>query len=98
MSRRRVVVTGLGLISPVGNTVRAGLGQPDWPGRSGIATITQFDATAFACRFAGEVKDFKVEDYMPGQRSPAHGHLHPLRDGGVQSRPCRTPVCRPATR
>jgi 3-oxoacyl-[acyl-carrier-protein] synthase II len=64
MSRRRVVVTGLGLISPVGNTV----GEA-WAnlvaGRSGIANITKFDASSFACKFAGEVKGFKVEDYFP---------------------------------
>ena len=66
MSRRRVVVTGLGLISPVGNTVAEG-----WAnivaGRSGIANITKFDASNFACRFAGEVKGFKVEDYFPAK-------------------------------
>src|SRR5471032_1141916 len=66
MSRRRVVVTGLGLVSPVGNTVAEG-----WAnivaGRSGISTITKFDASAFACRFAGEVKGFNVEDYIPGK-------------------------------
>src|SRR5574343_228668 len=53
MSRRRVVITGLGLISPVGNTVAEG-----WAnlvaGRSGIGPITRFDAAAFACRFAGK--------------------------------------------
>ena len=63
MSSRRVVVTGLGLISPVGNSVDEG-----WKnllaGRSGIANITRFDASAFACRFAGEVKGFKVEDWF----------------------------------
>jgi len=68
MSRRRVVVTGLGLISPVGNTVAEG-----WAnivaGRSGIATITKFDASPFACRFAGEVKGFKVEDYFPAKEA-----------------------------
>ena len=68
MSRRRVVVTGLGLISPVGNTVAEG-----WTnllaGRSGIATITRFDASAFACRFAGEVKGFQVEDYIPAKEA-----------------------------
>jgi len=68
MSRRRVVVTGLGLISPVGNTVAEG-----WAnlvaGRSGIATITKFDAAAFACRFAGEVKGFDVEAYMPAKEA-----------------------------
>jgi 3-oxoacyl-[acyl-carrier-protein] synthase II len=66
MSRRRVVVTGLGLVCPVGNTVEEG-----WAnlvaGRSGIATITKFDPSALACRFAGEVKGFNVEDYIPGR-------------------------------
>ena len=68
MSRRRVVVTGLGLISPVGNTVAEG-----WAnlvaGRGGIANITRFDASAFACKFAGEVKGFQVEDYFPAKEA-----------------------------
>ena len=68
MSRRRVVVTGLGLVSPVGNTVGEG-----WSnlvaGRSGIDLITKFDAAAFACRFAGEVKGFKIEDYIPAKEA-----------------------------
>ena len=68
MSRRRVVVTGLGLISPVGNTVTEGWANL-LAGRSGIANITKFDASAFACRFAGEVKGFNVEDYIPGKEA-----------------------------
>ena len=68
MTRRRVVVTGLGLVCPVGNTVSEG-----WSallaGRSGIGPITRFDASAFACRFAGEVKGFNVEDYIPGKEA-----------------------------
>ena len=63
MNRRRVVVTGLGCVSPVGNTV-----AESWAsllaGRSGIDLITQFDASALACRFAGEVKGFNVGDYI----------------------------------
>jgi len=66
MSRRRVVVTGLGLISPVGNTVAEGWANL-LAGRSGIANITKFDASAFACKFAGEVKGFQVEDYFPAK-------------------------------
>ncbi|HEX4510310.1 MAG TPA: beta-ketoacyl-ACP synthase II [Burkholderiaceae bacterium] len=66
MSRRRVVVTGLGVVCPVGNTV-----AESWAnivaGRSGIAAITHFDASAFACRIAGEVKGFDVEQYVPGK-------------------------------
>jgi 3-oxoacyl-[acyl-carrier-protein] synthase II len=68
MSRRRVVITGLGLISPVGNTVEEG-----WAnlvaGKSGIDKITRFDASGFSCQFAGEVKGFKVEDYIPGKEA-----------------------------
>jgi len=68
MSRRRVVVTGLGLISPVGNTVAEGWGNL-LAGRTGIANITRFDASAFACKFAGEVKGFQVEDYFPAKEA-----------------------------
>ena len=68
MSRRRVVVTGLGLISPVGNTVADGWAQLV-AGKSGIAPITRFDASAFACNFAGEVKGFSVEAYMPAKEA-----------------------------
>ncbi|MEO6623237.1 MAG: beta-ketoacyl-ACP synthase II [Burkholderiaceae bacterium] len=63
MARRRVVVTGLGCVSPVGNTV-----NESWSnllaGRSGIDLITKFDASSFACRFAGEVKGFDLESYI----------------------------------
>jgi len=65
---RRVVVTGLGCVSPVGNTIVdawAALTE----GRSGIATITKFDATPFSTRFAGEVKGFNIEDYIPGKEA-----------------------------
>lgn len=68
MSRRRVVVTGLGLISPVGNSVAEGWGNLV-AGRSGIDLITKFDAAAMSCRFAGEVKDFQVEDYMTAKEA-----------------------------
>jgi 3-oxoacyl-[acyl-carrier-protein] synthase II len=68
MSRRRVVVTGLGLVSPVGISVAEGWGNLI-AGRSGIANITKFDASAFACRFAGEVKGFNIEDYIPGKEA-----------------------------
>jgi 3-oxoacyl-[acyl-carrier-protein] synthase II len=68
MSRRRVVVTGLGLVSPVGNSVAEGWANVV-AGRSGIANITKFDASAFTCRFAGEVKGFDVEQYMPGKEA-----------------------------
>ncbi|HEY4665658.1 MAG TPA: beta-ketoacyl-ACP synthase II [Comamonas sp.] len=63
MSRRRVVVTGLGCISPVGNTV-ADAWANLLAGQSGIDRITKFDASNFSCQIAGEVKGFNVEDYM----------------------------------
>jgi 3-oxoacyl-[acyl-carrier-protein] synthase II len=63
MSRRRVVVTGLGCVSPVGNTA-----QESWTrilaGQSGIDRITHFDASGFACHFAGEVKNFNLDAYI----------------------------------
>jgi 3-oxoacyl-[acyl-carrier-protein] synthase II len=68
MSRRRVVVTGLGCVSPVGNTV-----QEAWSnllaGKPGIDLITKFDASAFSCRVAGEVRGFDVESYMAAKEA-----------------------------
>ena len=65
---RRVVVTGLGCVSPVGNTI-ADAWAALIEGKSGIATITKFDATPFSTRFAGEVKGFNIEDYIPGKEA-----------------------------
>ncbi|MCL9783683.1 beta-ketoacyl-ACP synthase II [Vibrio sp. S4M6] len=63
MSKRRVVVTGMGMLSPVGNTV-----ETSWKalleGQSGIVNIEHFDTTNFSTRFAGLVKDFNCEEYM----------------------------------
>ena len=68
MTRRRVVVTGLGCVSPVGNTV-ADAWANLLAGKSGIDMITRFDATNFSCRIAGEVKGFNVEDYMSAKEA-----------------------------
>ena len=68
MSRRRVVVTGLGLISPVGNTVAEGWANI-LAGRCGIGRITKFDASAFSCQIAGEVRGFNVEEYLPAKEA-----------------------------
>ncbi|KQN56657.1 beta-ketoacyl-ACP synthase II [Erwinia sp. E602] len=63
MSKRRVVVTGLGMLSPVGNTV-----ESTWnalvAGQSGISPIDHFDTSAYATRFAGLVKDFNCDDFI----------------------------------
>ncbi|ACZ76454.1 MULTISPECIES: beta-ketoacyl-ACP synthase II [Dickeya] len=63
MSKRRVVVTGLGMLSPVGNTV-ASTWNALLAGQSGISLIDHFDTSAYATRFAGLVKDFNSEDFI----------------------------------
>lgn len=66
MSRKRVVVTGLGMVSPLGNTV-----DETWSGivngKSGVAPISAFDASAFTTQFSASVKDFSVEGYFPSK-------------------------------
>jgi 3-oxoacyl-[acyl-carrier-protein] synthase II len=66
MSKRRVVVTGMGIVSPVGNTL-----DTAWDsivnGRSGIAPIDHFDASGFATRIAGQVRDFDPTRWIPGK-------------------------------
>jgi 3-oxoacyl-[acyl-carrier-protein] synthase II len=68
LSRRRVVVTGLGAISPVGNTV-ADTWTNILAGTSGIVPITRFDASAFKARIAGEVKGFNIGDYLSAKEA-----------------------------
>jgi 3-oxoacyl-[acyl-carrier-protein] synthase II len=68
MSRRRVVVTGLGCVSPVGNTVPEAWANV-LAGRSGIGLISKFDASAFACKVAGEVKNFDLESYISAKEA-----------------------------
>ena len=63
MTERRVVVTGLGLLSPLGNSV-----QENWQnallGKSGISQISYFDTDNYTTNFAGSLKDFRAEDYL----------------------------------
>ena len=68
MTRRRVVVTGLGCVSPVGNTV-ADAWSNLLAGQSGIGLITRFDASAMSCRIAGEVKNFDLESYISAKEA-----------------------------
>ena len=63
VSKRRVVVTGLGIISPVGSTV-ASAWDAILNGQSGIGPITRFDVSAFPVRFGGEVRGFDVDEYI----------------------------------
>ena len=68
MSKRRVVVTGLGIVSPVGSTVSSA-----WDailrGESGIGPVTRFDVSAFPVRFGGQVRDFDVNQYMSSKEA-----------------------------
>ena len=83
--QRRVVVTGLGCVSPVGHTV-----SQSWAaltaGKSGIATITKFDATPFSTHFAGEVKGFNIEEYIPAKEARHMDHfIHYGMAAGMQA-------------
>lgn len=95
MARRRVVVTGLGIISPVGNTVAAA-----WDnivnGRSGIGRVTRFDASPLTTQIAGEVKGFDVATYLsPKEARRFDTFIHyglaaamdALKDAGIPEHP-----------
>ena len=95
MSRRRVVITGLGIISPVGNTVTEAWSNI-LAGKSGISRITRFDPSAFSAQIAGEVRGFDVTQYMSAKearRMDAFIHFgmaaatQALRDSGLQVTP-----------
>ena len=68
MSKRRVVVTGMGIVSPVGSTLATAWANVVG-GVSGIAPITRFDVSAFPCHFGGAVKDFVLEQYLPAKEA-----------------------------
>ena len=95
MSRRKVVITGLGIISPVGNTVEQAW-QNILAGRSGINKITRFDASTFPVQIAGEVKDFDITKYLPAKdarRMDTFIHygmaagIDAIRDAGLEAHP-----------
>ncbi|HUL65908.1 MAG TPA: beta-ketoacyl-ACP synthase II [Burkholderiaceae bacterium] len=66
--RRRVVITGLGIISPIGNDVATAWNNA-LEGRSGVTRITRFDASGFNAQIAGEVKNFDVTKYMTAKEA-----------------------------
>ncbi|UOO81504.1 beta-ketoacyl-ACP synthase II [Uruburuella testudinis] len=68
MSQRRVVITGLGQVSPVGNDIATAWSNL-LAGQTGIGTITRFDASELACQVAGEVKDFQIGDYISAKEA-----------------------------
>lgn len=94
MSKRRVVVTGLGIVSPVGSTLETAWGNIK-AGKSGINTIGPevFDASEFSVRIAGNVKGFKVDDYIkPKDQKKMDAFIHygigagvdAIRDSGIE--------------
>ena len=85
MSKRRVVITGLGLLTPVGNTV-----EDSWKnivaGKSGIAPITAFDASGFSARISGSVKDFDATQYItPKELKKMDTFIHYGLAAGIQA-------------
>jgi 3-oxoacyl-[acyl-carrier-protein] synthase II len=74
MSKRRVVITGLGIVSPVGNDIKSAWGNI-LAGKSGIGPITNFDATDFPVRFCGEVRDFDVTEYITAKDARRMGEF-----------------------
>ena len=95
MARRRVVITGLGIVSPVGNSVEEAW-QNILAGRSGIGQITRFDASSFPVRIAGEVRDFDIGQYLSpkeARRMDVFIHygmaagLQAIRDAGLDVQP-----------
>ena len=95
MSRRRVVVTGLGIVCPVGNSVKEAWSNI-LAGKSGITRITRFDATPFASQIAGEVKNFDVNSVLsPKEARRVDTFIHygvaaaveAIRDSGLEANP-----------
>ena len=92
MSRRRVAVTGLGIVAPVGIGVAAAW-EAILAGRSGIAPITRFDASTFPSRIAGEVKDFDVSKWLSAKEARRYdtfihyglvATMEAIRDGNLE--------------
>lgn len=85
MTRRRVVITGLGIISPVGNTVEEAW-QNILAGRSGIDRITRFDAATFPVQIAGEVRGFDIGQYLsPKEARRMDTFIHYGMAAGIQA-------------
>ncbi len=100
-AKRRVVVTGLGLVTPVGNTA-ADTWNAVLAGQSGAGPITLFDAEKFAVRFAHEVKDFNPPDYFDAhecRRTDRFTHFSvaaarmAIEDSGIDFAQCDRPRC-----
>ena len=95
MSRRRVVITGLGIVCPVGNSITEAWSNIT-AAKSGITRITKFDSSTFACQIAGEVKGFDIADYVQpkeARRMDAFIHygmaaaIQAVKDAGIEVTP-----------
>jgi 3-oxoacyl-[acyl-carrier-protein] synthase II len=85
VSKRRVVVTGLGIVSPVGSTVESAW-SAILKGESGIGPVERFDASSFAVRFGGSVRDFDVAQYLsPKETRRMDDFMHYGVAAGVQA-------------
>jgi len=97
LARRRVVITGLGILSPVGNSVETAW-QNIIAGRSGIDRITRFDVSSFPVQIAGEVRDFDIGQYLSAKearRMDVFIHygmaagIQAIRDAGLEAHPAQ---------
>jgi 3-oxoacyl-[acyl-carrier-protein] synthase II len=95
LARRRVVITGLGIVSPVGNTVDQAW-QNILAGRSGIGRITRFDTSTFPVQIGGEVRDFDIGQFLsPKEARRMDTFIHygmvagiqAIRDAGLEAHP-----------
>ncbi|MFZ4536820.1 beta-ketoacyl-ACP synthase II [Propionivibrio sp.] len=95
MTRRRVVITGLGIVSPVGNTVEQAW-QNILAGRSGIDRITRFDVSTFPVQIAGEVRDFDITHYLSAKDARRMDYfihygmaagIQAIKDAGLEAHP-----------
>ena len=85
MARRRVVITGLGIVSPVGNSIDQAW-QNIVAGKSGIGRVTRFDASTFPTQIAGEVKDFDIGTYLsPKEARRMDTFIHYGMAAGIQA-------------
>jgi len=85
LARRRVVITGLGIVSPVGNSIEQAW-QNIVAGKSGIGRVTRFDASTFPTQIAGEVKDFDIGTYLsPKEARRMDTFIHYGMAAGIQA-------------
>ena len=91
MEKRRVVITGMGAVTPIGNNV-----ETFWKnvkeGKNGIGSITKFDTTDYKVKIAAEVKDFSAKELYGFQGSEAYGDFFHSMRWQQQRKPARMPA------